>query len=287
MIAVLADIHGNIHALEAIFDDMPMVSQIWVLGDSLGGLNYPCEVLDRLLNLNIPVYSVMGNHEGSLLDEKRGKLPDWRLGTQWGTMIWTSDALKPHHWEYIEGLKPALSIDSVTEGALLFHSLPDRLRGYIFTDDAARKAAEGRPERILAGGHSHQARMFRIGRQIVLDVGSVGNALDGIGGVAAYALINEKNDPTHNIVFRSVVYDVDSTVDSLVKSELMECAPGITQAIASELKTGRHYMMSLVSFAMCYAEKQLGFRPDNIPAEIWREAELKWDGSEWMPGRAQ
>jgi len=288
MIAILADIHANLYALEAVLEDMPRVSQIWLLGDALGCLNYPGEVLDRLLNLDAPVYSILGNHEEALLDEKNGKHPDWRMGTQYASMIWTSEALKPRHWEYIEGLRPAQSVDSVPGGALLYHGLPGSTRGCIFTEDAARKAAQGRPERILAGGHSHQARMFRLGSQAVMDAGSVGIALGGIGGTACYALLDEeKADPARYAVFRSVAYDVEGAVASLMKSELPERAPGITRAAASELRTGRHYMMALVIFAMNCAEKQLGYRPGIIPPEIWRQAEIEWDGAEWTPGRSQ
>jgi hypothetical protein len=80
---------------------------------------------------------------------------------------------------------------------------------------------------------------------------------------------------------------MDSAINSLLKSELMECAPGITRAVISEIQTGRHYMMSLVVFAMEYSEKQLGYKPEKIPPDIWQEAEAKWDGKEWLPGRMQ
>jgi hypothetical protein len=130
--------------------------------------------------------------------------------------------------------------------------------------------------------------MFKLGKQFTLNPGSVGIALDGVGGVASYALIDEDNDNlAGSISFRSIAYDVDRALDSLLKSELMECAPGITRAIALELEHGRFYVMSLVLFALSYAEKLLGYKPDIIPSEIWREAELKWDISEWMPGRSR
>jgi predicted phosphodiesterase len=288
MIAILSDIHGNIHALDAVFDDMPTVSQVWLLGDSLGGLNYPCEVLDKLLNLDIPVHSILGNHERFLLDERNGKHPDWRLGTQWGTMTWSSDKLKCYHWKYLEGLSHTLSIDGVPRGAFLFHGLPDNIKGWLLTSEEANKIAEERSEIVIAHGHSHQIRMFKLGKQFTINPGSVGNALDGVGGVASYALIDEeKVNLVDNISFRSITYDVTRAVDSLLKSELMECAPGITRAVALELEHGRFFMMSLVLFALSCAEKQLGYKPDIIPPEIWHEAELKWDGSEWMPGRSR
>ena len=77
MIALLADIHGNLHALGAVLADMPKVSQIWVLGDMLTGLPFPCEVLNRLLNIDIPVYAIQGNHEEALLESQRGTCSDW------------------------------------------------------------------------------------------------------------------------------------------------------------------------------------------------------------------
>ncbi len=48
MIAILADIHANLPALTTVLEDLPEVSAIWVLGDTIGEMPYPCEVLDRL-----------------------------------------------------------------------------------------------------------------------------------------------------------------------------------------------------------------------------------------------
>jgi len=288
MIAILSDIHSNLHALDAVFNDMPEVSQIWLLGDSLGGFKYPCEVLDRLIESDVPVYSVIGNHEQSIIDEKYGKHPDWRMGTQFGTMVWTADRLKPYHWEYIEGLETALTVENISGNALLFHGTPDNLRGRIFTGDEAHQITTDRTEIIFTCGHTHQARMFKAGGQIVINPGSVGVALDGIGGVASYALLDDcKADPSGKVIFRTISYDLDGAIESVMKSELMECASGITRAIISEIMTGRFFVMSLVIFAFDLAEKHLGFRPDIVPPEIWTEAETKWDGSEWLPGRSQ
>jgi len=285
MIALLSDIHNNIHALDAVLSDIPKTSKIWVLGDIVGGLAYPCEVFDRLLNLDSEVTCIMGNHEHYIIKEKAGKCPDWRKGTQWGTMIWTSDKLKPYHWDFLGSLNSDLYINSID--ALLFHGTPDSISASIIGIDTANEVVSNRNEQLLIGAHTHHARIFHIGRQTVITNGSVGITLDGIPGVASYTVIDEEKNDLRNggIVFRNVVYDVDNAINSMKKSDLPDVAPGITKAMILELSTGRHYCNSLVEFVISYTEKQLGYKPDTIPPDIWKEAELKWDCLEWLPGR--
>ena len=88
------------------------------------------------------------------------------------------------------------------------------------------------------------------------------------------------------MVFRHVAYDVERTVRGLRRSGLPERAPGISRADILELRTGRHHVMSLLAFCEQYAERSLGYTTQEIPSELWREAEARWDGTEWLPGRA-
>ena len=271
MIAILADIHGNYPALEAVLEDMPNVSQIWVLGDFVTGAPYPTEVLDRLLNLHIPVCSVLGNHDEALL-LKRGS----KKTKQFGIFEWVEQILKPEHWAFLEGLPKTLHVgDSV----LLYHGTPEKYDGAIITQNDAKQVAETHNYKWLVGGHRHQFKLFKVSTQRVMIPGAVGISIDRIGGLASYALLDEQ---TGKCVFRHVSYDVDSVIAAMDKSPISELAPGITNCIKKELLSGKLYMMSLVRFAFEYAEKQLGHRPDEVPHELWDEAEKKWDGSEFV-----
>ena len=67
LIAVLADIHGNYRALEAVLADIAPrgVDRIFSLGDNIGYGPEPEEVVRALQGYR--VVSVMGNHELGLI----------------------------------------------------------------------------------------------------------------------------------------------------------------------------------------------------------------------------
>jgi len=66
-IAVIADIHGNLGALEAVLADIKKRSPDLTvnLGDLVSGPLQPRETADRLMDLSIP--TIRGNHERQLL----------------------------------------------------------------------------------------------------------------------------------------------------------------------------------------------------------------------------
>ena len=67
-IAILADIHGNVLALEAVFADLKFrnVDQVVNLGDCVSGPLWPRETAEFLRQLNWP--TVRGNHDRWVTD---------------------------------------------------------------------------------------------------------------------------------------------------------------------------------------------------------------------------
>ena len=259
MIAILSDIHSNIHALDAVLADMPKeVSEIWVLGDTVGGLSSPCEVLDRLMNLPKPLTAILGNWEENFFLAKKGKYPEWWEGTQCANLAWTYDSFKARHWDYLEGLSSTSSLDTVPEGAFLSHAKPWDSQNGIYNEDDAKEAAASRTEKWLFCGHIHQSKSFRVGGQRVVCVGSVGLSMDGIGGMACYALLDEGR-----LTFRHIDYDVDAAINDLKHSELARCSPGFSKANALSAATGQNYVQALIKSATAYDG-------------TWEEGEQKW-----------
>ena len=272
MIGILSDIHGNLHALEAVLADMPEVSEIWVLGDMVGGLAFPCEVMERLLNLPVPVSAVLGNWEERMLEARSGLHPEHFKSSKFGSSAWTMEQLKPHHWSYLDGLGNTLALEGYPGGALLYHGRPgDAYTGIYSKEDAqsVAKSPEGSGKKLLVGGHTHKCRLFRLDNQIVVGVGSIGFSFDGIEGAACYALL--END---GIVFRHVSYDAEKAVNAIKSSGLYERAPGFSRAIALSASKGRNHVMSLLNFCEKYGGP-------------FEEAELAWDGSEWEQERTR
>lgn len=293
MIAVISDIHGNLHALEAVLSDMPsQVSSLWVLGDSVGELAFPCEVLDRLLALShaMPVHMVAGNRERDLVAAHEGKCPHWWRGTQYRCLAWTTERLRADHIEWMRRLPSLLLLEDLPGGAALYHGSPAAVRGKIYDAGQAAEACKATPQRWLAGGHTHLSKRFCFGAQTVLGAGSVGLSLDGVGGLANYVLIRE-HQPPHSpgsVVFRRVCYDLEAAVFAMDKQGFGQQWPGLNRATVLEMRTGRHHVQSLLAFCASYAMQALG-KPSlegEIPPDLWQEAEALWDGAPWIPGRS-
>jgi len=69
-IALLSDIHGNIPALEAVYQSIKEkgILEIYNLGDSLHGPLWPEETAQFLINNNIK--SIMGNEDEVLIKSR-------------------------------------------------------------------------------------------------------------------------------------------------------------------------------------------------------------------------
>ncbi|WP_415973450.1 metallophosphoesterase family protein [Rhodococcus sp. 077-4] len=68
-VALIADIHGNIAALDAVLEDIERqrVDSVVNLGDLLSGGLHPRRTADRLMALDFP--TIAGNHDRYLLEQ--------------------------------------------------------------------------------------------------------------------------------------------------------------------------------------------------------------------------
>ena len=66
-VAALADIHGNVQALDAVLADPRLPEQIVVLGDVVAG-TFPAESYDRLAQLGTRVRILRGNADRIVLE---------------------------------------------------------------------------------------------------------------------------------------------------------------------------------------------------------------------------
>ena len=66
-IGIISDIHGNIAALEAVINDMNKnnIDKIYCLGDLVGYLTHPDEVIQKIKELSI--VTLLGNHDEKYL----------------------------------------------------------------------------------------------------------------------------------------------------------------------------------------------------------------------------
>ncbi len=174
-IAVLADIHGNLAALDAVLADLAMrrVDLTVNLGDVVSGPLWPAETADRLIPLDLP--TIGGNHERQLLTLSPEKMGE--------SDRFAACAITPDHRVWLATFPPTLV---PTPGVFLCHGVPANDNDYLVetinpegfrpaTPDEVAERATPRTESLLFCGHSHIPRSVSLpdGR-VVANPGSVG-----------------------------------------------------------------------------------------------------------------
>ncbi|CAH1681302.1 putative phosphodiesterase [Hyphomicrobiales bacterium] len=174
-LGVIADIHGNLPALEAVLarlDEMS-VDRLINLGDCASGPLWPAETVALLRSRAIS--HVRGNHDRVL-----GAASPEALGAS-DNYAW--QALDPEARAWLAGL-PA---EATVEGALCFHASPGCDETYLMEEvhdghlvpspvATIEQRLAGRVAALMLCGHSHLPRAVRLGSgAVVLNPGSVGN----------------------------------------------------------------------------------------------------------------
>jgi predicted phosphodiesterase len=175
-IAVLADIHGNILALDAVLADMERhgVEGIVNLGDCVSGPLWPAETMARLARLD--AVTVRGNHDRVVAGER----PDERDASD----RFAFDALAPGERTWLGSLPTTAH---PRPGVLACHGTPAHDQSYLIDEVRDGALARGCPKtiarrlgevgraRVVLCGHSHRPDLVRLpGGVLVLNPGSVG-----------------------------------------------------------------------------------------------------------------
>jgi predicted phosphodiesterase len=148
-VAVISDIHSNLHALEAVLDeiDREQPDVVWCLGDIVGYGPRPDECCNSVEDR--AAVCLCGNHDLGV----RGviDLDDFAPDAA-SAALWTRGVLGERATEFLAGLVPS----GTSEGVQLFHASPrDPVWEYILTDQAALAALEATTAPVVLVGHSH------------------------------------------------------------------------------------------------------------------------------------
>jgi len=166
-LAVLADIHGNLPALEAVLVELERLQPDAVLldGDLVNGVPFSCEVIDLVRGRDWSV--VRGNHEFYYLDFGTARaLPGVDNSNRWGQLHWLVERITPAQGAYLALLPDDLTVYIPgTQPLRMAHGVPGRNRvGFYRAQSDAAIAAEIErvAERTLISAHTH----VQIDRQV-------------------------------------------------------------------------------------------------------------------------
>ena len=220
--AVLADIHGNLLALDAVLADIASqsVTQTVNLGDHLQGPLDPVGTAQRLMPLGFP--GIRGNCDRLLFEEGTIVAPG-------STLAANRQALSAEHKQWLAAMPQTLTFGDV----LLCHGTPWADDVYLLEEvtpqgprlkrtEEIAPMLEGIAARLILCGHSHQSRAIQICARmphgaLVVNPGSVGlpayteespypHAMEAGSPHARYAILARSGD-SWLVEHRAVVYD--------------------------------------------------------------------------------
>ncbi|WP_426504119.1 metallophosphoesterase family protein [Dactylosporangium sp. McL0621] len=175
-VAVLADVHANLPALEAVLHDVDArgVDRIVLLGDIAGG-PLPAETLDRLATLGERAVWVHGNGERELVDAFDGKPGKDRNAADAAVC---AALIGQGHRDRLAGLPMTVTLDVDGLGPVLFcHATPRRDDEFVLVDSPVarwRAVLDGVAEGLVVCGHTHMPFDRLAGGRRVVNPGSVG-----------------------------------------------------------------------------------------------------------------
>ncbi len=171
-IAVLADIHGVLPALEAVLAEPDVRSaDVVVLAGDLAGGPQPVETLDLLQGLGDRAVWVRGNGEREMVAMARHEVRE----TPYEISLWAADQLRAEQVEFLATLPT-----SVTIGSTLFcHATPRDDEEMVLVDSPISRWTEvftglSDDVRTVVCGHTHMPFARQVDRRLVVNAGSVG-----------------------------------------------------------------------------------------------------------------
>ena len=210
-VAVLADVHANIFALEAVFADCARegVEHFIVAGDLIGYYYWPRAVVRQLMS-DARVTCIRGNHEAILEETLASNEAEKRYHRKYGSgYAVCRDSLNHDEMQWLLGLPQSAELQLGTTNFSVYHGSPKAADEYIYPDASSSvldRCHVNRDFTIL--GHTHYPFVRHLGESVLLNPGSVGQPRD-LGGFASYALVGVGN---RSVRFKRVPFAVAHVV---------------------------------------------------------------------------
>ncbi len=216
-LAIIADIHSNLEALNAVLDQVQMlgIKNIVCAGDIVGYGANPNECCNLIKKLNIPC--TMGNHDINAVNLQN---LDWYNGFARAALKWTNKQLTTENKDFLAKLPKMNSIKIEDKTLLIVHgSLDDPLYDYVKPDSSDARLLDfiiRSKSNILIMGHTHLPMSRKIEHGTIINPGAIGQPRDN-NPKASYAIL----DSTLNrVTINRVKYDIETASKKIISAGL-------------------------------------------------------------------
>jgi len=249
-IAVLADVHGNVPAFEAVLDDALRRSpdEVLLAGDLVGRGPQGAAVVEMAGRLGWR--GVRGNHEDYLLAFRRGDVPDhWLREPEWSAARWMAEELGAGGERAVARLPLGL-VSRASPEVRVVHGSPCSNQEGIgrWTGHARlREHLAAIREQVLVCAHTHRPLVKRVDGRLIVNTGSVGLPFDG-DWHARYALLRRRAN-RWDVEHRRVAWDRERLLTTYRDSGFLD-AGGITARLLElEVRTARSQLVPFLDWA--------------------------------------
>jgi predicted phosphodiesterase len=275
-LAVLADIHGNLSALEAAIADMAQfdVDQVVVAGDVVNWGPFSAQVVERIVQENWAV--IRGNNELYLLDYQTPRAPK-----KWDSYVmipWMHKQLKGKWQTSIAGWPDTLQLRFPDAPPVrVFHGIPDDPFSAIFPktpEDEVQAMLADVTESTIIAGHHHLVMDRQVGRWHILNPGSLGEPLNG-NPDGSYMILEGTPDGWEATV-RRVSFDLELVLAEFERLRIVEECGIVGHIVIEEFKSAK--LIILPFWEWCRLE-----HPGETPSKPLLDEFLKIDYRRYMP----
>ena len=248
-LAVLADIHGNLPALEAVINDMAQfeVDHVVVAGDSVNVGPFSREVLELISARDWAV--IRGNNGYYVTEYQTPRMP-----AHWSAFTlppWLLEQLGAKWINFIACLPDTLSLRFPDAAPLrVFHGLPDNpwvaITPLSSLSDAQAWLADT-PEQTVICAHSHIPLERHIGRWHIFNPGSVGLPLDG-KPCASFMIIDGDHMGWTLKAHRRVSFDRDRIFAALDQQRFVQRCGVAAMLLVQEFQSARMRLFPFIQW---------------------------------------
>jgi len=222
-LAVIADIHSNLHALEATLAaiERERLDGVLCAGDIVGYGAFPNECCD-LIRDRCSI-SILGNHDRSALNRNIDRMNPYAAAAA----LWTADVLEGDSKEFLSSLKESHRAETGGVAVSMFHGSPSDPDEYVYEDMVDERILHTGNGDVVIMAHTHVPFVWNGPNGMVVNPGSVGQPRDrDPRGSMAILDLNSRS-----CEIRRFEYPIDEAAEAIISA-------GLPHALADRLRIG-------------------------------------------------
>lgn len=265
-IAVIADIHSNHFALEAVLNyaKEQKVDEYIFLGDYVSDYSCPERTMALLYQIKQQAKCtfIRGNREDYLINYHHSLSTDnptvWLDNSTSGSLLYTYRNLTKEDIAFFESMPicKKMEWDGMPSVMVAHGSLTRNNELLQFGDENTKEVLRNLPTELLINAHTHIQGSFEYMGKRIVNAGACANSF-GIPKKAAFVIMHGV-DGAWDIEFCQVPYDVKGLWNEMEESGLFEAVPGWSRVSLQLAYTGENLCDPCVKLAMELCKKRTG-----------------------------